>query len=144
MTELKLSGKVIGLVDNEDGVTISMGATCPACVAQGVWNCGYFDECGNHHPALKLHRGEEFIESISLSKGQWSIVGIASSLTEDMWKGIVGHPIPVFLEGHYKQDGITTNYVDTSRVATYTESGLSLLAANGKKPSTTLIIIKNE
>ena len=146
VTELKLSGKVIGLVDNEDGVTISMGATCPTCIAQGRWNCGYFDECGNHHPALKLHRGEEFVESISLSQGQWSIVGLAKDLTEEQWKGILPQVRGGFA-GHiagykdYNDNGLS---MDKAPLKTATESGLSLLASNGKKPSTTLIIIKNE
>ena len=145
VTELKLSGKVIGLVDVPEGVTVLMGAACPACLAQGVFNCGYFDECGNHHPALKLHRGDEFVESISLSPGQWSIVGMGDKVTEEQWRGIIPECQYPFKEGYlyldyegFKRTGDRQYYDDPM------SSGLSLLASYGKKPETCLIIIKND
>ena len=78
--------------------------------------------------------------------GQWSIVGIASSLTEDMWKGILPQVRGGFaghLAGYkdYNDNGLS---MDKAPLKTATESGLSLLASHGKKPYTTLVILKNE
>ena len=121
MTELKLSGKVIGLVDVPEDAKSFL-----------IKDHLLFYE----HSFDKVGLGED--EIINLKTEKYSLVGIASSLTEDMWKGIVETASNEYYEGGKDYTG------QVSAFHSYTESGLSLLAAHGKKPSTTLVIIKNE
>ena len=95
------------------------------------------------HNFDRLGLGED--EMIDLPPGQWQIVGIASSLTEEQWKGIVEKDTDFpNLPGLYKYyESGSLKDIQVSATAQAKTSGLSLLAAHGKKPSTTLVILKN-
>ena len=126
--EIPMSGKVVGLVDT----------------AEKIWMAKITKRKLTYRCDRITYGMLGWAEvEIKLPPGQWSIVGIGSQLNEDMWNGIVER-----LRDSKGFDGYK-NYSEWFTVFeenfnTATESGLSLLAAQGKKPSTTLIIIKNE
>lgn len=95
------------------------------------------------HSFDKVGLGED--EIINLKTEKYSLVGIASSLTEEQWKGIVEEYIYSGKISFYAYKDYTGKIPECEDdILSATESGLSLLAAHGKKPSTTLIITKNE
>ena len=129
VTELKLSGKVIGLVD----VRPPYKEICVSGNALDVlYNYGgYIGEDAYDH---------EF-DVIDLPPGQWSIVGIASILTFADCSGLVeseGDDSGSLKRWYkdYEHEGLWFRTPDKSLY--------SLIAANGKKPETCLIIEKKD
>jgi hypothetical protein len=85
--------------------------------------------------------GEDYVTIQLPTKTKMKIIGKASELTDEQWKGIV----EVFNNGAYRDYGQSLFAPDMSTdvfCLTAKESGLSLIASLNLKPETTLIIQK--
>lgn len=88
--------------------------------------------------------GNNYLDTKPLAKGSYSIIGLASELTEWDWEGIV--------EGNNggQNDTMWYDYTQPKTCffcftkTTATESGLSLLSSLGLNKETTLIILKEK
>jgi hypothetical protein len=79
-----------------------------------------------------------------LPEGYWLIVGKASELTEDQWKGIVAKHVNMGFMNYAVRliIKVTLGWTANWAMLTAKESGLSLIASLQLKPETTLIIQK--
>ena len=141
--EIPMSGKVIALIDVPEGLH-SPTVTFYDHGKVQYWHVNY------QYPEPNVSGGFALFYQMFGGKKNYpkkiTVVGIASSLTEDTWKGILPQVRGGFaghLAGYkdYNDNGLS---MDKSPLKSATESGLSLIASNGKKPSTTLVILKNE
>lgn len=106
-----------------------------------------FKISGTGYPCYLKDNSWHVCEPVNLSS-EYVIIGKASKLTEEDWRGIVDEMNEMFIEEPYPPykevwAPIFTSYTEAMPfVATATESGQSLIQSLGMEPATTLIIEK--